>query len=107
MGRLFVLRSHPLLISVGLFWFLVGCSKPPKPAASIELPPVDHAGDEKEQEVAGEQRMGTQPKFGFKEYVKNPDLFRKEAQEIDEANDVLPPNEKELKALVVKIGQKP
>jgi hypothetical protein len=93
MKRLFVLRSHHLVLSVSLFWFLVGCSKPTEPTASIEQQPVNDTKDANEQDPAGEPQMGRRPKHGFKEYVKNPNLFRKESQEFDEVNDVLPPTE--------------
>jgi hypothetical protein len=44
--------------------------------------------------------MGKKPKWGFKECVKNPDLFREEAREMERANALPPPGNDHLAALV-------
>ena len=47
-----------------------------------------------------ETQMPDQPKHGFREYVKNPELFREEMQEKAKAANAAPPTEMELAELV-------
>jgi hypothetical protein len=49
--------------------------------------------------------MAKQPKHGFKEYVKNPELFREESLKIASAAST-PANEHELSLLVSQIGRR-
>ncbi len=54
-----------------------------------------------------EAQMGKQPKHGFTEYLKNPDLFRREVQEMHEADAASPPKSRKLDEVVAAMYSRP
>jgi hypothetical protein len=50
--------------------------------------------------------MAKEPNRGFEDYVKNPELFRTEDQEIQRADAAPPPTASELAALVAEMGRR-
>ncbi len=50
--------------------------------------------------------MAKRPKRGFKEYVKNPDLWREETREIERADSAPAPTPEELSGLISAMGRR-
>jgi hypothetical protein len=67
-----------------------GCSRQGAGTGSTDTPVINVPGDDRE--VA----MGKTPKREFKEYVKNPELFRQETEEIEETDNAPPPSPRQL-----------
>jgi hypothetical protein len=101
----FIAHPRHLLLCALLSASLVGCSKQGDRTASTHVPPVNQAREE-ELNADGEPPMAKRPKHGFKEYVKNPDLFRQEVQQKGTADSAPPPTPQELAELVSAMGRR-
>jgi hypothetical protein len=92
---------HRLLFrSLVILAALAGCSRQGQETAGTSNLSVDGSRESSGQNAAGEMRMTRHPKHGFTEYVKNPDLFREEAAEMEEAEATPAPTQQELTELV-------
>jgi hypothetical protein len=88
-------QPHFLLQCILVLAPLAGCARQGRETAT-----AGHAanGSQDGQNTAAEIRMARRPKHGFGEYVKNPDLFRQEAEELEKATPA--PTQSELARLV-------
>jgi hypothetical protein len=95
----------PLCCSL-LLGTLIGCLKQDGKTVSSERLPVKQVGNEREADGGGEAPVAKHPKRGFQEYVKNPDLFREEAGEMERERAAQPPTPREVAGLVSEMGRR-
>lgn len=95
-----------LLIFVLLLGGVGSCSNPNDATTREErkaaAPETGESGLDKD----GDLKMAKQAEHGFKEYVKNPGLFRAEVKAMRRGEDVPPPTQKELVAIVSTMGKR-
>ena len=85
---------------------VVGCSGAGGRATPTGQPPANLAQDDNRADADEDKPMARQPKHGFKEYVKNPDLWREEIADAANADPQHVPTPQELAALVSAMGQR-
>jgi len=100
MTCLFASRHHLLFLCALLVGSLAGCSRQRDGTTPADNPGVTPSKDESGQIADKEIPVAKQPKRGFHEYVKDPDLFRKEVGEKENADTAPPLTERELAHLV-------
>jgi hypothetical protein len=102
----FISQPQLLALCTLLAGSLVGCSKQGGRAASTDEPAGNRARNVGRLSADGEHQMTKQPRHGFREYVKNPNLFFQEAREKGMAESAMPPTPQELAELVSALGRR-
>jgi len=102
----FIVCHRPVFLLALLPCALTGCAREGEPKAPGEVRVVNEVGREDDRTANSDTPMATQPKHGFKEYVKDPDLFRKEVREKGSADSAPPPTAQDLADLVAAIGRR-
>jgi hypothetical protein len=100
------MRHRFLFFCALLPGWVAACTRQTEQTTAVEVRAVNEVGHESDRTAVSEASVDGQPKRGFKDYVKHPDLFRKEMRE-REGGKPSPPTDQELTKLVAEMGRRP